>query len=194
MVGSTNAAGNSAILCKRRAAVVVYHTCSVAVPLPVADREHTVEVEPVERLCLNLKLYTLVQGVKTSHIDKSVDIINSRSLGHSLVEPLCPVAVYINGEPLEAVAIANLQRHNLLVLSVRVGYVACHRCKEGTVVELRSTADVASVEEHVVLVGDVVVGTTLYSEADVALGVRLCVLLVVEQAVVTPVRGVGERA
>ena len=111
----------------------------------------------------------------------------------SLVHPLGVVGIDIGRENSALEAVTNLERHNLLVYGIGVGSVAYTRRKECTAGVERSAADVASVEEYVVVAVDIVVGTTLNSPTDEVQLLRFCVLSIVVELIDAPVAGVVDR-
>ena len=106
------------------------------------------------------------------------------------VYPSSVVCVEIGSENGVAETVTDFVGHNLLVHGIGVGGIAHSRRKECATRIERSAADVAHVEECVVMLVEVVVGTTLHGEAEIVLGLRLSVFLVVVETVVTPVRSV----
>ena len=88
-------------------------------------------------------------------------------------------------------AVTELYRSDLLVLRVAVERVRGVRVGISCL-ELRCTGDIAHIDEDVMVVGDVVVGTTFHRSAEEADHIGLRVFLVVVHTVLTPVVAITE--
>ena len=188
MVVSHYAACHCSILGERLTGIVVSIARSVAIPLPVAERQHTVEGEPRQRFRLEFKLHAHVTGTNACHVHKVLLLIaESSRLSHCLVTPQSVVSIDVGSEPCALETISHLSRIYLLVLGIRVGDVGSGAGHECSISELRRTADDTYVEEHVMISVDIIVGTALYREAEIVYSLRACVFLIVIEAAVTPV-------
>ena len=136
MVVSKYARRNGAAEVFQRLAVLVVEVAlCVAVPNPVAQREHTFEFEPFYWTVCEVHLHAHVACVYALHIERvAVACVFARSdfaaAGRCLVFPVCVVGVGYEREYRIVESVADFIRNYFLVYGVRVDCVALGRCQE----------------------------------------------------------------
>ena len=131
--------------------------------------------------------------VHAGHVDiAALLVVHRGGFGHCLVHPLGEVGIGCQVDILVLESVANLNGSNLLVLCIGVGNIGSRRGHEDSVGELRRTADIAGIQEDVVVRVDVVVHATFDVSAYKVHRFRASVLCIVIVAVFAPIGGVVE--
>ena len=162
-------------------------------PFPVTKRKHSADLNPCGRAGFDFQFYTHVLCTYTGHIDERfLALTDIRGGVHRLVDPACVVAVERDVHVLVVETVTNLSRGNLFVARIaveRMRGVGIGVCG----LELRCTADITDVDEHVVVLRDVVVGSSLDRSAYEPGYIRFAVLCIVVHTVLTPVVAITDR-
>ena len=170
-----------------------YH--AVAIPFPVAYREHSAQLQPFGRTGFGFELDTHMARIDARHVHIEPGLVRVAQVavfGHALVHPFGEIAVHVDRSVLVLEPVTDLHGSDLLVLGFVIdGIGGADRHVYRLV--FRRTADKAGVEEDVVPFGELVIDTSLDSTADAYHRVA-CGDVVVVVAVLAPVMVEAHRA
>ena len=161
----------------------------IRIPLPIAHREHRIDLEPLGRTRFEFGLNTHVAGIYAGHVHVVVGLILVRErarLGHRLVHPLGEIRIHVERYVFVVETITDFYGSNLLILGVVVERVT-HVRRHEEAVEFRLTSDETCVDEEVVVTVEIVVYTTLNRAAELVSRLRALVVFVVVETIHAPV-------
>ena len=122
-------------VCQRIACRIIEISCGIAVPLPIANRNHTSHIQPTERTEFQIQFHSHMLGIHACHIQHK-PVVRSicrriiTSLGCSLIQPFSEISIQISTENPAFEAISYFCREYFFINGIRIRFITCGTIQE----------------------------------------------------------------